>query len=448
MCLETPTLAFSWFSLRDYRSSKSKVAQIKEMILDSNYLYERGLYDQCEERLKDAKALAVEMDEQLELLEINKKQRLLLHSLRTKGYEELMESLIKENKKSLVAITDEYKFQDIYDKLLKKVVKNPNGQSEEKNKLLIDNYQMYFKDLKNVPDTPHALRKYYQSAALYFQLLGEYDKVFDNYSLVLDWWEDHPKLKSEDFFRYIVDISNLLFICLRLKRYELFPDLIKRIEASTPHSQHDQRIIFKRLSLYKLVYFINSGESNGAKELIAEIENGIEKFKISIENNLPLIGNTAILAFILEDYPATCKWADQAIKLRKRDARQDVQRAMHILFLIATFELDDIDLTDNAIRLVQRNLAQRFEGKAGIFEKTIFEYIKKMHNADVQQQQGILIELKETFELLMANTSTEIKKGTYGLDELIMHWIESKTTDISIIEAIQDKQSKLQTANN
>ena len=71
-----------------------------------------------------------------------------------------------------------------------------------------------------------------------------------------------------------------------------------------------------------------------------------------------------------------------------------------------------------------------------------------MHNGNVQQQQGILIELKETFESLMANTSTEIKKGTYGLDELIMHWIESKTTDISILEAIQDKQNKLQTANN
>ena len=65
-------------SMRDYRSSKSKVAQIKEMILDSNYLYERGLYDQCEERLDDAKALALELDEQLELLEINKLERILV----------------------------------------------------------------------------------------------------------------------------------------------------------------------------------------------------------------------------------------------------------------------------------------------------------------------------------------------------------------------------------
>lgn len=435
-------------SMRDYRSSKSKVAQIKEMILDSNYLYERGLYDQCEERLDDAKALALELDEQLELLEINKLERILVWNKKESNYETQLDQLRTEKQISIQAIEEEFQYLDIYDQLSKEVIKRPDlddpARKEEFNKnfkLLID------KDLA-LPNTPQALRKYYQCLALFYQLQANYEKVFEYYSLVVDWWEHNKKMRSEEFFRYIVDISNLLFICLRLKRYELFPGLIKQIEASTPNNQHDQRIVFKRLSLYKLVYFINSGESNGAKTLIAEIEEGIEKFKISIENNLPLIGNTAILAFILEDYPATCKWADQAIKLRKRDARQDVQRAMHILYLIATFELDNIDLTDNAIRLVQRNLAQRFEGKAGIFEKTIFEYIKKMHNGNVQQQQGILIELKETFESLMANTSTEIKKGTYGLDELIMHWIESKTTDISILEAIQDKQNKLQTANN
>ena len=40
-------------SMRDYRSSKSRAARIKEMILDTKYLYERGLYQQSEEYLKE-----------------------------------------------------------------------------------------------------------------------------------------------------------------------------------------------------------------------------------------------------------------------------------------------------------------------------------------------------------------------------------------------------------
>ncbi|MCI5083686.1 MAG: hypothetical protein MRY78_18455 [Saprospiraceae bacterium] len=427
-------------SMRDYRSSKSRVAQIKEMILDANYLYERGLYSQCEERLREAKELATELDEQLELLEINKKERLLVWNLRRSGYEKQLEQLIHENEQSLIAIRQEFKYQDAYDTLLKEVVKNPDGHDPEKKETLIDNFQHLFTEKEGLPATAQASRKYFQSAALYHQLQREYDKVFEYYSKVLDWWDQNPKLKDEEFFKYIVDISNLLFICLRQKKYELFPELIQQIEAAPPLHQHDQRTVFKRLSLYKLVYYMNSGRSEGAKELIQEIENGLETYKISIDHNLPLIANVAILAFILQDFEETIKWANRVIKTKHKENRLDVQRAMHILYLIAVYELDDLDQIDQAIRLVQRNLAKRFEGKAGIFEKTIFDYIKKLHHASLNEEKTILSEMNSNFEALQENTSPEIRKGTYGLDELIMHWLKSKTEKITILQAIQLEQ--------
>ena len=52
-------------SMRDYRSANSYAARIKEMILDAQYLYERGLYEQCGERLEEARNLANDLDDQI-----------------------------------------------------------------------------------------------------------------------------------------------------------------------------------------------------------------------------------------------------------------------------------------------------------------------------------------------------------------------------------------------
>ena len=418
-------------SMRDYRSAKSKVAQIKEMILDSNYLYERGLYSQCEERLKDAKDLALQMDEQLELLEINKLERILVWNKKEAGFENKLDLLDHEKQSSIHAIDEEFNYLDIYDQLSKQVIKNPDLDDPALKEKFNQDFAALADRQEQLPQTPQALRKYYQCLALFYQLQGNYDKVFEYYSLVVQWWDQNKKLKAEEFFRYVVDISNLLFICLRLKKYGDFPQLIELIEKDTPSNQHDQKVVFKRLSLYKVVYYINSGETQGTKELIEEIEKGLQKYDIGIANELSLIGNVALLLFIRGDYQGAQEWSRKIVKGKESKFRSDIQIGMHLIFLIATFELDVVDDIDHSLRLVKRNFNQRYRSKIGPFELLITNAIKKLNKSNLSDRKQQFSSLKDAILEIKENPNVKI---SFGLDELFIHWIDSKLQKKSIIE--------------
>ena len=65
-------------AMRDYQSRKSYKTRIKELLTDAKILFERKLYEQCENRLQEAKTLALELQDHLAVLEINLRQRQLL----------------------------------------------------------------------------------------------------------------------------------------------------------------------------------------------------------------------------------------------------------------------------------------------------------------------------------------------------------------------------------
>ena len=65
-------------AMRDYQSKKSYKTRIKELLTDAKILFERKLYEQSENRLDEAKSLALELQDHLAILEINLRQRQLI----------------------------------------------------------------------------------------------------------------------------------------------------------------------------------------------------------------------------------------------------------------------------------------------------------------------------------------------------------------------------------
>ena len=53
--------------------------------------------------------------------------------------------------------------------------------------------------------SPSSQRRYFLCWALYNQLIGNYDEVFQYSEKVIDWWDKHPLNKEEEFHKYIVD---------------------------------------------------------------------------------------------------------------------------------------------------------------------------------------------------------------------------------------------------
>lgn len=423
-------------SMRDYRSANSHAARIKELILDAKYLYERGLYDQSEERLSVAKSLAYELGDQLSVLELNKEHRQIIRDTKNKGYEKVLEELIKEKNETIEQLVEELNYLDTLDRLLFEIRKNPQKRAEP---LQQEGLKQQFKTLiefKNrEPDNIQAKLRYYQCMALLYQLLDNPEQVYNYFSKIVDCWDSSPKYKSEEFSRYIYDFSNLLHATFSDQtKFHLIPDLLTKLEQERPTSVHDQKVLFQKSTAYKLVYYINTGDFKDVSDLTNRIEKGLKQYDIGHGSEMVIIFNVAFILFMAEDFEQCKTWAAKIINRFKTTIRQDIQNAIQVLNLIAVFESDEFEETEATIRNTTRYF-QKF-AKQSDFYKNIPSFIKKLHSDNPSQAKYTLLEL----DRFIKDLRTAKINVPLGLDELLLLWIESKTKRKTMTNIMQSRQ--------
>lgn len=422
-------------SMRDYRSANSMAARIREMLLDAKYLYERGLYDQCGERLESAKELARQLDDNGVLLEIIRDERRLILERRIKQTDLSLEELAAESEVLLRRITEENLLLTTYESLGNMVMRNLGLSNEEEIKKLKHRFLSVLTEISPEKISAAAQRRYYQCWAFYSQLVGNYDDVFQYYEKVIDWWDRHPMNKEEEFHRYIVDVSNYLHGYGSKGQYQYFPKLIESLENSKPRYLHDKSLVFQKLSIYRLMYFINTGENKGIDILLRSIEKGLSTFYINERSQFVLLFNTATLLFIQEDFSGCQQWCEKIFSKKKVTARIDIQRASRLLYLISEYEIDELDGTEKALRSINRYFHQQgtdSEGK-NEFEELVMGTIQKLIFAP-------LLEEKAIFQQFITNIRqyTATHKVPLGLDELFLIWANGKLKKRQMFQLIKE----------
>jgi hypothetical protein len=302
-------------SMRDYRSSKSRAARIKEMILDTNYLYERGLYQQSEERLKQARGLAEELDDQLALLEISREQLNHAWVTKPKDYGLQIKQLLEEKDLYIHHINEELQ----YLALCYQIQMAKNQTNADKKQFLPTLF-----DEDQYPSAAHAQRRFLQSCALYFDLIGQdIEKANKYYSRMVEWWDQYPAIKEEEYTRYLADFFNLLHNSYHQKNYQQFKRLLEHIGKETPTSRHDQELLFKQKTNYQLLYHINFGVEEGHEDLLNQVSEGLSTFKLNPVSQLIIVFNITILLFILDRHDQCIEWCDKVLKQYNRKVNSE-----------------------------------------------------------------------------------------------------------------------------
>lgn len=409
-------------SMRDYRSTNSLAARIREMLLDAKYLYERGLYDQCEERLQNAKELAGQLDDNLVLLEIIKEERRLIRERRSKSYEAAIQQLSEASDEVLQRVADEIGFLSIYDQLVNIVLQKFRLSKEEDIENLKSRFYPQLITWNAESISPSSRRRLYQCWAMYSQLIGNFNDVFHYSEQVIDWWDKHPLNKEEEFHKYVVDVSNYLHGYATKGQYQYFPKLIESMENTKPKNLHDKSLVFQKISIYKLMYFINTGESNGIKTLLKSIDKGLSAYHVSERSQLVLLFNTAILLFIQEDFVGCIPWCEKIFAKKKISSRIDIQRAARLLYLISEYELDELDGPEKALRSVNRYFQGKPQGQNKTdFENLVLSTIQKLTFAPLMEKRKLFQHFVEEMK-----TYAQERKVPLGLDELFTIWANGK----------------------
>ena len=341
-------------SMRDYRSTKSKAAQIKEKIQDSRYLFERGLYKQCDSRLQEANDIAKELGDELMILEVARERLLTIKSNKEKNFAEYVEHLLEDKTTALANVNQFFKYSDAYYEMILKVTKNFQMTADEKEQITLPEF---FKENNNLGMSTRAEHRFYQTKALFYQLKGEKKEVLKYFKKTASWWDRNNALKNEEHFRYIIDISSLIYACIQNDEFEEANLYIEQLKNNKPAHVHAERVWRKNIYLYQLVILLTQKDYKAAARLVPEIDAGIEKYKLI--DNPPLLGNISILYFLLGDYENCQKWVSKIFEIKNPQLRQDVQVLVRILNIICLFEGDDIEKLDNEIRSIYRFFKSR-----------------------------------------------------------------------------------------
>lgn len=409
-------------SMRDYRSAKSKAAQVKERLMDSEYLYERGLYAQSQGRLAEAKALATELEDQFMLLKINvEEQQFLVETKRQVDTTEFGR-LNSEREETQGKISQELSYLDLYIKLYIKVVQEFELKDDESKQQL----RQEFEDLLNDDEivlSPRGQRRFYLCNAMFYRLLGEVDKVYEYFSKVVSWWDLHKSLKAEEFHRYVLDVSNLINSCYQYGKYltevQKYQDKLRKEKESVSH--HEQRIIFNTISISSLLYHFNHNNFEEAKKIVPELIDGMNQF--GLKKSIVFVGNIVTVYFLVGDYQNCIKWCEYITANIKVSGRKDVHRIVRIYKVISLYELDKLDELDSYIRSVQRFYKLQNLSKDSLEMRMLNYFFKKIVNSTIVDLKNIFKEL----ENYLRNLQIKLKgQNILGLDELLI-WVATKT---------------------
>ncbi len=426
-------------SMRDYHSARSLSARIKELMLDARFLYERSLFDQSERRLEEARELALALDDQSALLELNVQQRHLVKSMRRKDYKEQLQALIGAKDHSINAVNEELMLLDIADELFVEILQHFELKRDEEKQALRNRFARLAR-MREPETSPKARWRYFLCMAMYHQLLGEFDKVFEYYSMVVDWWDRHPKYKKEEFYLYIIDVSNLLHAYSVKEQYHRIPGVLDRLEQEEPDTLHTQSLLFQKSAVYRLMYLINMGVSEGVERFVAEMEKGLEKYDIKAGTRNALIVNVAILLFVQGRFKTCAHWAQKIIR-DKSGARADIRSGAWILQLLAIFGYADVEQLESTLRATNRYMSKAGLKNQDGFEYRMLDFARRLSQVSPLEEKKLLREWLDYIEQLRASGAARV---SMGLDELALYWVRSRLEKIPIHQQIRQQRRRSQ----
>ncbi len=425
-------------NLRDFKRNSSFYSRIRELIMDAKNLYKRGLYSQVENRLVEAKSLAMEIGDQLALLEINKLEPFISWHT-NKDFIQHINTLFDERKQIQSSLNAEFKFTEL-SYLLSMVFKKGVSLEEwlESHPDLQKMMEIISKPDQSVKVDYHAKRRLHQCNAIHAQMSGEHERASASFAEVVDWWKDYKKYKSEEFSRYVVDVSNLINAYYKIEAFDKVWEQIERLEEEATDDIEVKGLIFLKTSIFKILFFLNTGKAEDLNQLGEKINHGLSKYQLNEGSRISLISNMAVYGFCCENFDKCIEWCEKVTKQRnKSETRIRDQVGLQLLWLMSKIELDNIDEIENAFRSVRRFLKQKEVFEEGRFEYTFFHLLKNLAPLFGRERTAHWGKIKEELSntILQAETAVPL-----DLNELGVYWAESRSNGKSILEIIRHQR--------
>jgi hypothetical protein len=414
-------------SMRSFHAASTIDVELKEMLIDIDFLYQKGLYKQCEKIYKKAEKLAFETDKKTRLLEILEwKAKLMQVRNKESEQENFHKMIFSEESRILdsIRLSLELKSEvlDVFSLIRKKGFAR-SSKDLELMQTLVDKYKKLNYSKLSFND------KYYLNyiRTVYYTSSGDNNKSFVYTKRNIDLLESIPeKLREEEFEKYLVSLNNLVVNYIHLQRISETGPYIKKIRSLATHNIRENILLW--ITSYKLIFgvSIRSADYEQAERIAAEVATGIDFYfdKIPSTDIVTFKYNTAIVYFANLKHSKAIKALNEIINDNDNEhsLRDDIQSFARIMRLIVFWEKGEQEMLPYAALSAYRFLYKR--KRLYKFENIVLQFIReKLPDIDTSAKQiAAFKELKLKLEEILKDP---LEKKVLDYFDFIT-WIESK----------------------
>lgn len=412
-------------SMRNFHSEKSIRAQVKGLLQDAIFLYQKTLYDQSGKLLRKASRLAQKIEYHPLAIEvkiwenrINKKQKGKGRRDRTLKIHQVKEELIRDWQA-------EIELNTLYDKLFLQAETDAYVRSADK----ISTLDSMLAPVNDLPQTTFRASHYaLMSKAIHAQMTGNYHQAHDHFQELLGWWEAHPAMVNEEGQAYKITISNLLGTCYLTKQFDRFPTLLEKLLTNPSESPHGHLQLMQQYYTYQMLYCINTNSHEEGEKVSNQTWAWWQENRrlISPSREFTLAFNCVIFALIHHKFEQGLQWINALVNQRQTEVRWKAQFFLRVLRIVFHYELNNLDILESLFRSLLRlhkKLRNRPEERRMIRK---FELTLQMKPGP-KQRKGFCTLL----EILESGFAGDQEKTPPGVKE-IKFWLHCKCKGLPI----------------
>lgn len=422
-------------SMRAYQAQKSPLRQLRGMIMDGIYLYEKTLYQQSWRTMQKARKIAEGIGDLNGMLEILTWERKLIKLTGGASKADQVKQLMVDEDQLLKQKNAYHAYYGLLDRafmLVNHSLHARDGSNEG--------------DLQELLEDPllregpihqefHCVWFYHQTMAIIAVVKGDYAEAKQSYLLAMDWWEKHPKMIEADVLAYRNLMANLIQIGTTLELWEETKIWIEGIRNLPVRSELDGILLEQHLFQIELHSEMNQGRLDQAEKLAEKI---IPWFKTHASSLPPgrvssLSYNLMVLFFILGDYRKALNWANRILDESENNIRQDLKNGARILQLIFYFELGFEEWVQYRFRSVYRQLYR--QGHLHSFELLVMKYLKKLASFSPRQIPQHLV--KEALGAFQDHADEQPEGRSAPGEQEVIYWLESQSRNLPVRDIVE-----------
>lgn len=363
-------------AMRAFHAESNGIFAAKELLLDAEFLFQKGQYLGSKSLLKKAQSDPSMQSSPLVQLEVLEKESDLLMLLEKDGLPELLAEIQATRNLWLERLLVEEKITEAYWAAFA-LHRKFGSLAQEPQQSMAKPYWTILESVASDADlTPLARIRYRYLQWLKAQSIGNPDETLTASQHLLATWEAEPILRKEYPTRYRMALANHLATLFRVERFTDFPLILAKLKATPSTNLDDEGEVFQNVALYELLFYLNSANLAKAETVVPEIESGLERFqhKINKSRELTFRFNIAVLYFFRGRWSESLRWVNSILNDRPSGHRKDVQEVARVFELILHFELGHYDLVEHKIRSVIRYF--RAETQVAHFAREVAAFLK------------------------------------------------------------------------